>query len=65
MSSSLGYSNYTGVNLGCNMITVNFRGVVSFLSICHSSRGLSGAINTVYIYDILFLGKKWTKNKAN
>ena len=62
---SMGYSHYTGVNLGCNMIMVNFRGVVNSLSICHPFYGLSGAINSVYTYDILFLKKKRTRKKAN
>ena len=63
---SMGYSHYTGVNLGCNMIMVNFRGVVNSLSICHPFYGLSGAINSVYTYDILFLEKKKrTRKKAN
>lgn len=62
---SMGYSHYTGVNLGCNMIMVNFRGVVNSLSICHPFYGLSGAINSVYTYDILFLEKKRTRKKAN
>lgn len=55
---SMGYSHYTGVNLGCNMIMVNFRGVVNSLSICHPFYGLSGVINSVYTYDILFLEEK-------
>ena len=62
----MGYSHYTSVNLGCNVIMVNFRGVVSSLRICHPFYGLSGAIiNSVYIYDILFLEKKRTRKKAN
>lgn len=61
----MGYFHYTGVNLGCNMIMVNFRGVVNSLSICHPFYGLSGAINSVYTYDILFLEKKRTRKKAN
>lgn len=59
----MGYSHYTGVNLGCNMIMVNFRGVINSLSICHPFYGLSGAINSVYIYDILFLDKKGLERK--
>lgn len=59
----MGFSHYTGVNLGCNMIMVNFRGVVSSLSICRPFYGLSGAINSVYIYDILFLEKKGLERK--
>lgn len=59
----MGYSHYTGVNLGCNMIMVNFRGVVNSLSICHPFYGLSGAINSVYTYDILFLEKKGLERK--
>lgn len=51
---SMGYSHYTGVNLGCNMIMVNFRGDVSPLSICHPFYGLSGAINSVYIMIFFF-----------
>lgn len=54
----MGYSHYTGVNLGCNMIMVNFRGDVSPLSICHPFYGLSGAINSVYIMIFFFRKKK-------